>query len=179
VNHISQRAALRASLQWGALLGAANALVLGLRFLSSHIPLASDWEVYCEPIPRGWLEGRLVHHEGSDWMSGPSVFHLMRNINNVTPWHRIGFWMASVALVLAIWMLRLPPTRRNLGALVAANALVAPYLSAHSLVNVLTFSLLPLVPAWEFAGWVASFTVFLRGWIGKPAMHLDFRLPPN
>lgn len=110
------------------------------------------------------------------WASGPPVFGLMANVNNATPWASIGLWMAPVALALGAWALRLPRTRLSLGALVAANALIAPYLSSHSLVQVLTFSLLPLGPAWAVAGWAASFTVFLRGWLGKPAMHLDFAI---
>jgi hypothetical protein len=108
------------------------------------------------------------------WATGPSILQLMSNINNSTPWRSIGLWMAPVAIALGLWSLRLPRTRRNLGALVTTGALVAPYMSSHSLVLVLTFGLLPLGPAWALAGWIASFTVLLRGWLGKPAAHLDF-----
>ncbi len=110
------------------------------------------------------------------WATGPSVFGLISNVNNCTPWRSIGFWMVPVALALAIWSLRLHRSRHNLGALVAANALITPYMSSHGLVQVLVFSLLPLGPAWGWAGWVASGTVLLRGWFGKSAMHLDFMI---
>jgi hypothetical protein len=130
-------------------------------------------------VPAGVFAVSLVIH-GWDWWlrwaSGPSVFNLMPLVNNSTAWRSIGLWMAPVALVLAVWALRLPRTRRNLGALVVINALITPYMNSHSLVQALTFSLLPLGPAWAVAGWASSWTVFLRGWFGKPAVHLDFMI---
>ncbi len=110
------------------------------------------------------------------WASGPSVFHIVSQVNNSAAWRSIGNWMIPVALALGWWSLRLPRTRRNLGAVVAANMLVIPYMSSHSLLQVLTFSLLPLGTGWAVAGWLASFSVFLRGWFGKPAVHLDFAI---
>jgi hypothetical protein len=128
-------------------------------------------------IPAAVFAVSLVIH-GWDWwlrwLRGPSVFNLMPLVNNSTAWRSIGLWMAPLAIVLAIWALRLPRTRLNLGALVVTNALITPYMNSHSLILVLTFALLPLGPRWAFAGWLASFTVFLRGWFGKPAVHLDF-----
>jgi hypothetical protein len=108
------------------------------------------------------------------WANGPSVFGLIPSEHNITPWRSIGLWMAPVAVVLAVWALRLPRTRRNLGALVAANVLVTPFMGSYSLVHVLTFSLLPLGSRWALAGWLASFTVFLRFWLGQEAVQLDF-----
>lgn len=108
------------------------------------------------------------------WAGGPSALGLVDIWYNVTPWHSIGAWMAPIALALAAWSLRLHRTRRNLGALVAANALVTPFVGSYSLVHVLTFSLLPLGPSWALAGWLASFTVLLRGWFGQGAVRLDF-----
>lgn len=107
------------------------------------------------------------------WASGPSVFITVDYANNVTPWRSLGLWMAPVALALSVWALRLPRSRRNLGALVAANALATPFLGSYSLVHVLAFSLLPLGPGWALAGWLASFTVFLRPWFDQ-AVRLDF-----
>lgn len=128
-------------------------------------------------VPAGVFTLSLALHRWDWWLrwsGGPSVLSLLSQINNSTAWRSIGLWMAPLALVLAIWALRLPRTRRNLGALVVVNVLIAPYLSSHSLIQVLTFSLLPLGPAWAVAGWASSFTVFLRGWFGKSAVHLDF-----
>ena len=110
------------------------------------------------------------------WASGPSVFNLVPLLNNCAAWRSIGNWMIPVALLLGWWALRLPRTRRNLGAVVAANALIVPYMNSHTLLQVLTFSLLPLGPGWAVAGWLASFSVFLRGWFGKAAVHLDFAI---
>jgi hypothetical protein len=108
------------------------------------------------------------------WIRGPSLLSLIDSPHNVTPWRSIGLWMAPVAVVLVIWSLRLHRTPRNLGALVAANALVTPFLGSYSLVHVLTFSLLPLGPTWALIGWVASFTPLLRFWFGQQAVRLDF-----
>lgn len=309
-----RRRRTRALTEWLILLGTAALLVVALRLLTQAIPFASDWEVYFQPITRGWLDGSLVlyedtkwgwgfwnppwllwpliplavwpvwvgwgvlvvatlivmiwltrgyprrwlvftspliidlvldgpveiipmlgialgwlagnrphlmgialvlmaakpqacflvalwlwlHHRhrmqallvpaavltlslvvhGWDWLirwaSGPSVFSLISSTHNITPWRSIGLWMAPVALVLGIWALRLPRSRRNLGALVAANVLVTPFMGSYSLVHVLAFSLLPLGPRWALAGWLASFTVCLRPWLGKEAVRLDF-----
>jgi hypothetical protein len=108
------------------------------------------------------------------WASGPSLLSLIPSEHNITPWRSIGLWMAPVALALSVWVLRLPRTRRNLGALLVANVLVSPFMGSYSLVHVLTFGLLPLGPAWALAGWLASFTVFLRPWFGQQAVRLDF-----
>jgi hypothetical protein len=128
-------------------------------------------------VPVAVFVASLVIH-GWDWpirwLSGPSALGLISSTHNVTPWRSIGLWMIPVALALSVWALRLPRTRRNLGALVAANALVTPFLGSYSLVHVLTFSLLPLGFGWALLGWLASFTVFLRPWLGKPAVRLDF-----
>jgi hypothetical protein len=128
-------------------------------------------------VPAAVFAVSLVIH-GWDWpirwASGPSIFNLMPLVNNSTAWRSVGFWMAPVALVLALWALRLPRTRINLGALVVINALITPYMNSHSLIQVLTFSLLPLGPAWAVGSWASTFSVFLRAWFGKPAVHLDF-----
>jgi hypothetical protein len=108
------------------------------------------------------------------WAKGPSVWDQIDSDANVSPWRSIGLWMAPVALVLGLWALRLPRTRRNLGALVAVNALVTPIIGSYSLVQVLTFSLLPLGPRWALFGCLASTTVFLRAWFGQAAVRLDF-----
>ncbi len=302
--------------QWGVLLATVALLVVGLHFLTTMIPFASDWEVYFRPITRGWLDGSLVLYEDTQWgcgfwnppwllwlliplagwptwvgwgllvtgtilliawftkeyparyrwlifaspsiavfvvygpveivpmlgiilawladdrphllglalvlmaakpqacflvalwlllhhrqrframlvplgvfllsliihgwdwplrwAGGPSILRLVNVGHNITPWRSIGLWMAPVAVALAWWVLRLPRTRRNLGALVAAHPLITLYLGSHSLIHVLTFSLLPLGLGWAFAGWLTSFSVFLRGWFGKAFMRLDF-----
>ena len=102
------------------------------------------------------------------------MLRLIPSSHNISPWRSIGAWIAPVALVLGIWAWRLPRTRRNLGALVAVNALITPFIGSYSLVHVLTFSLLPLGTPWALAGWLASFTVFLRPWFGQSAVRLDF-----
>jgi hypothetical protein len=110
------------------------------------------------------------------WASGPSLWAVMDYDNNISPWRSLGLWMAPVAVVLGLWALRLPRTRRNMGALVAANALIAPFMGSYSLIHLLTFSLLPLGPAWAAAGWLASCTVFLRFWFGQKAVSTDFAI---
>jgi hypothetical protein len=107
------------------------------------------------------------------WIKDPTLPELVSIIHNASPWHSIGLWMLPVALVLGTWALRLPRTRRNLGALVAANALITPYLASYSLIQVLTFSLLPLGPVWAAAGWTASLTPLLRAWFGRGAGRVD------
>jgi hypothetical protein len=123
-----------------------------------------------------FLLSLLVH--GWDWplqwATGPSLLSLIDTPHNITPWRSIGLWMAPVALVLGLWSLRLRRTRLNLGALVAANALVTPFMGSYSLVHVLAFGLLPLGSRWAFAGWLASFTVVLRPWLGQEAVRVDF-----
>jgi hypothetical protein len=108
------------------------------------------------------------------WASGSSAFRLVQITHNASPWHSLGLWMIPVALVLGIWALRLPSTRRNLGAVVNANALIAPYLGSHSLIQVLAFGLLQLGPAWAAAGWIASLTPLLRALFGRGTERLDF-----
>ena len=108
------------------------------------------------------------------WANGSSTALLVSMIHNASPWHSIGSWMVPVVLLLGIWALRLPPTPRNLGALVAANALITPYLASYSLVMVLAFSFLPLGPVWAAAGWAASLTPLLRSWFGQGATRVDF-----
>ncbi|MGD2205746.1 MAG: hypothetical protein PVH17_03110 [Anaerolineae bacterium] len=108
------------------------------------------------------------------WTTTPQPLNLISRGHNITPWRSIGLWMIPVAVVLGAWAVRLPRTRRNLGALVAANALITPYMGSYSLVHVLTFSLLPLGTNWAIAGWLASCTVFLRFWFGQQAVRLDF-----
>jgi hypothetical protein len=128
-------------------------------------------------IPALVFAASLVLH-GWDWpirwASGPSVFGLIDSEANLTPWRSIGLWMAPVALVLGLWALWLPRTRRNLGALVVTTALITPVLGSYSMVHVLAFGLLPLGFRWALAAWIASFTVFLRPFFGQPAVKLDF-----
>jgi hypothetical protein len=128
-------------------------------------------------VPAAVFIASLVIH-GWDWplrwASGSSAALLVSIVHNASPWHSIGLWMLPVALVLGVWALRLPRSRRNLGALVAANALITPYLASYSLIQVLAFSLLPLGPAWAAAGWMASLTPLLRGWFGRGAGRVDF-----
>ena len=130
-------------------------------------------------VPIGVFVASLVIH-GWDWplrwLSGPSVLGRVPTEHNISPWWGLGLWMAPAALALAAWALWLPRTRRNLGALVAANVLVTPFMGSYSLVHVLAFSLLPLGPRWALAGWLVSFTVFLRPWLGQAAVHLDFSI---
>jgi hypothetical protein len=108
------------------------------------------------------------------WASGPSVFGLLGTDSNMTPWRSIGTWMVPLALALTIWALRLPRTRRNLGALVVASVLVTPYLGSYSMVHLLAFGMLPLGLHWALGAWLASFTVLLRAFFGKPAVSVDF-----
>ncbi len=128
-------------------------------------------------VPAGVFALSLIVH-GWDWplrwANGPSILGLVDASHNVTPWRSTGLWMAPAAVVLAWWVLRLPRTRRNLGAVVAANALVTPFMGSYSLIHVLTFSLLPVGNRWALFGWLASFTVFLRFWFGKEAVRVDF-----
>jgi len=128
-------------------------------------------------VPAVVLATSLVVH-GWDWplrwASGPSVLSLISSEHNVSPWRSVGWWMVPVALVLGIWVIRLPLRRRNLGAVVAANVLVTPFLGSYSLVHTLTFSLLPLGPTWALLGWVASFTPILRPFFGQEAVRVDF-----
>ena len=108
------------------------------------------------------------------WLNGRTPLYAREVFHDSSTWRTAGYWMVPVALLLVSWTLRLRRTRFHLGAIVAANALITPYMSSHSLVQLLTFSLLPLGPRWALAGWVVSFTVFLRPWFGQTAMHVDF-----
>ena len=108
------------------------------------------------------------------WLIGREPLYALPVFHDASTWRTAGNWMIPVALVLMSWTLRLRRTRFHLGAVVAANALIAPYMSSPSLVQVLTFSLLPLGTGWALAGWVASLTVFLRPWFGQAAWRVDF-----
>jgi hypothetical protein len=128
-------------------------------------------------IPAAVFFGSMLVH-GWDWplrwLSGRTLLTARPIFHDSSPWRSVGYWMVPVALGLVSWTLRLPRTRLHLGAVVAANALITPYMSSHSLVQVLTFSLLPLGLGWGLAGWAVPFTVLLRAWLGQATMHVDF-----
>jgi hypothetical protein len=130
-------------------------------------------------VPASFLLISLCIH-GWDWplrwANNPSILDLIHIGNNSTPWHSLGLWMLPVSVLLSVWVLSLPRTRRNLGAVVAANALVTPYMSSYGLVQVLAFSMLPLGRAWAIAAWAAGCTPLLRAVYGPHAARLDFAI---
>ena len=104
-----QRGTFSRPVQWAILIAAAALCVVGLKLLTDYIPFASDWEVYFQPITRGWLDSSLVLYRDTGWGFGywspPWLIWLLIPLAVWPLW--LGWGVLVVATLIAmIWLTR-------------------------------------------------------------------------